>query len=201
MFTYDHYIKTCLRYKEEGYVFKSLNENKKGKSIWMVHDCDLFLENSLEMATIENKEGIFSTFFVRLGARSYNPFNKYYLNIIEEIIRLGHDVGLHYERVFISETVEKDVKRQINLFKNLLNKKIVNFNIHEPTREKIDISKILPEVNRCYNSDYFKNVKYISDSGARWREGCFSSHINSYEKILVSTHPTWWSKTSARENY
>jgi hypothetical protein len=201
MFTYDHYINTCLSYRNEGYTFKDLNEDKKGKSIWMVHDCDLFLENALEMALIEAKNDITSTYFIRLGSRSYNVFSKYYSNIVKEIISLGHEIGLHYERIITSDSIEKDINRQTDLFKSIFNKKLVNFNIHEPVREKIDIGKILPEINRCYNSDYFKNVKYISDSGARWREGCFSNHINKHEKILVSTHPTWWCKASPRENY
>lgn len=198
MFTYKHYLDTCQKYINENYVFRNLSHvnNQEEKSIWMVHDCDSFLENALSLAKKENNINVKSTYFIRLGARAYNPFSEYYRHIITKIKKLDHDIGLHYE-----PSIGKSVKDSIMLFSSLFDFEIKYFNIHEPARTKIDISKIMPKKNRCYNSNYFNKIKYISDSGGRWREGCFSEHINRWDQLLVSTHPVWWYEQTPARNY
>lgn len=197
-FTYKHYQKTCLQYIESGYKFLLLGQkNKKKKSIYMVHDCDFSLESALNLAIKEKEIEIKSTYFLRLGSKNYNILNPYYSDIVKKIIENGHDVGLHYENLFLKEEINYSIK----LISKAIQHKIKYFNVHEPTRSGLDFSLNNSEYNRCYNSRFFKNFKYISDSGGRWREGCFSQHINKYNNLLVSTHPVWWYEESPRFNY
>ena len=117
-FTYKHYKETCLSYIDQGYQFCSLDieEPFLSKLIYMVHDCDFFLEHALRLAHEEKDIGIKSTYFVRLGAREYNLFNPFYSNIVQEILSLGHDIGLHYESIF----ADSDVQYNIDIFLPLL---------------------------------------------------------------------------------
>ncbi len=196
MFTYDHYKNTCLKYVDEGYKFSKLDDNRSPKSIWMVHDCDSFIENAVNLSRLENEIGVKSTYFLRLRARAYNVFSPYTVNLCRTIIDAGHDVGLHYEPIN-----NMTIKDMMSLVSHVLDYPVRFFNIHEPARTGIDIKALLPLNNRCYNSKYFENVKYISDSGGRWREGCFSEHVNRWDQILVSTHPVWWYEQTPARNY
>ena len=45
-------------------------------------------------------------------------------------------------------------------------------------------------------------MKYISDSGARWREGdMFEWLQKNTPKLYVLTHPVWWYDKTTLENY
>ena len=196
MFTYDHYKDTCKKYMNSQYTFCTLDMpvNINKKQVYMVHDVDFDLDNAIELSKIESENNIVSTYFIRIGAKQYNIFNSSTQSKIKEILMHGNKIGFHYERVFEELSVEEDLKKCKDIFKTILNIPILYFNIHEPARTGIDISNLLQNNNRCYNSNFFKNIKYISDSGSRWREGCFSNHINKHNNILVLTHPIWWYK-------
>lgn len=203
MFSYNHYIKTCNAYKDNKYNFCFLDTNvkKEKKQIYMVHDVDFDLDNAIKLSALESKNKIVSTYFIRIGAKNYNIFNEASKNKVKEILKHGNKIGLHYERTFNNLPIEKDIKKCKDILSNFLNVSVSHFNIHEPARTKIDVSKIYVNENRCYNSIFFKNTKYISDSGGRWREGCFSNHINDYNNLLVLTHPVWWYENNPASCY
>ena len=52
-----------------------------------------------------------------------------------------------------------------------------------------------------YENRFFKDIKYLSDSGGRWREGHFNEWVNVENKLQVLTHPWWWFKKYPQENY
>jgi len=57
------------------------------------HDVDRLPENSLRTAQIENSLGIKGSYYFRVVPESYN------LEIMEQIAKLGHEIGYHYEDV------------------------------------------------------------------------------------------------------
>jgi hypothetical protein len=65
----------------------------------------------------------------------------------------------------------------------------------------VSLEKTLLKKNRCHNSSFFQEYKYLSDSSCNWREGCFSKHVGKYSHLLVLTHPIWWYNKSPAENY
>jgi hypothetical protein len=44
-------------------------------------------------------------------------------------------------------------------------------------------------------------MKYISDSSARWREGHFYEWVGKVDLIQVLVHPIWWYQNIPQENY
>jgi len=203
MFTYKHYIETCNEYKRNDYSFclPSFDVDNTKKQIYMFHDVDMKLENAENLAKVEYENCIKSTYFIRIGAGCYNIFNPYYKNIVKRIKKMNHTIGFHYENIFLGQDIEKEIKNNKDMLSRLLGFEVKYFNVHEPHRTGIDISNVLDKNNRCYNSLFFKNVKYLSDSGGRWREGCFSKHINKHKNLLVLAHPFLWYDKSPNENY
>ena len=201
-FTLLHYEKTIKSYIDNGYFFGGTKDKPLDKkNIVMVHDVDHSIEFCKNFSEIEKKCGVKSTYFLRLHAKKYNMLSNSSLREAKSIIDNGHEIGLHYEPSFCKSDYENHIKKEMSILSDFLNYEISVFNIHEPARTGINIGSILRKSNRCYNSEFFKNFKYISDSSCRWREGCFSEHVNKWQNILVLTHPFWWYNESPTENY
>ena len=60
------------------------------------HDVDCSLELALKIAEIENHLGIDSTFFILFHLELYNPFSPSASKIINQILKLVHNIGLNY---------------------------------------------------------------------------------------------------------
>lgn len=201
-FKLSHYKNSLLEYKDAGYDIKnSCKINHAKKDLHLVHDIDFNPSLSLRLAKIEKEVGAVSTYFFRLKALNYNLFSHGVIQVIKELKMMGHNIGLHYEQSSPEINVEYDIQRTIDFVSEMLNMNVPFFNVHEPSRTGLDVSKFLTEKNRSYNSTFFEGYKYLSDSGGRWREGCFSTHINKHDKLLVLTHPLWWYEQSPGENY
>src|SRR4051812_14407902 len=102
-FTFAHYRSTLAQALKLGYKFSTFAGHAKLKSkrrFLMRHDIDLSIDNCLTFAEIEKSLGIRATYFVRLHARLYNPFEFHTYNKLRAIEKLGHEIGLHYEPGF-----------------------------------------------------------------------------------------------------
>lgn len=212
MFTYKYY-QNCLELAfEKGYKFLTCQEFDKikdhNKVVILRHDIDFSLENSVVMAGIEHSLGIKSTYFIRLHAKQYNPLEYKSFRLVQRIKDYGHEIALHHEPDFSFQFIDplQYSKNEIESFNRLFNTHMKGVSTHEPARRGIMIK---PE-----NIDYFgleyesyfdvftKDMKYISDSGCRWREGDMKEWIEKgQEKLYVNTHPFWWFENTPLENY
>jgi|TARA_B100001094_G_scaffold274093_1_gene280857 hypothetical protein len=211
-FTFKHYKDTLQLALNKKYKFLKCEQynliKKHEKVIILRHDIDFSLENALKFANIENKLGIPSTYFIRLHSKYYNPLEYNSYNIIKSIQDLGHEIGFHQEPDFSSlfPNPNEYLKQEIKSFNLLFQTQIKGVSTHEPARRGIQITpQNISEFNLEYES-YFpiftQQMKYISDSGARWREGCMSEWINQEKsKLYINTHPFWWFENSPLENY
>ena len=206
-FTYSHF-KECINLgKKLGFSFYSmhdyLKERPKDNFIVMRHDVDLSLKHALIMAKTEKYLGVKSTYFIR-NTGIYNPFYGKNLEIIRQISKLGHEIGIHCDS---GKLTSKDFKslflNQKKDFELLIHRKIFgaavhkmkNINSHEPNKLNIAeglLSSLDLEYD-AYSGVFMKNIKFISDSKYRWREGCMCNHINKETRLCILTHPIWWS--------
>jgi len=206
-FTLKHYTKTIENYLRLDYKFSTANNsfNSHKKQIYLAHDIDMDTSLVSKMSLAEDLAGVKSTYYFRVRSRNYNILSQENIFLMQSLVDRGHGVGLHYEPRpgFVSKELdyENDICKLLEFLSYSTDLNFNIFNIHEPSRTGIDLSKILVEKNRCYNSPFFEGFKYLSDSGARWREGCFSEHLGKWEKMLVLTHPFWWYDKSPGENY
>ena len=193
-FTFDHY-KECL---------KALRESDT--KYYIYHDVDSHLENALKFSNIESEFGMRCCYFIRVHGK-YNPF--YYPNskIIKKISE-NHIVGLHFEPEYHYLNGEDVFDQMANDYDLLYKSGLVNrylYTTHNIEQLKAkrkycrfhDFSKVEFD---CYDKEE-NNIKYISDSGGRLREGCMCNFIGKEKILKINTHPTWWFEESNLENF
>lgn len=210
-FTFAHYGEILEQAIDLGYVFHTFSGNELVDSprlILMRHDIDLSLENCLRFAQIEHELGVRSTFFVRVHARLYNPFEFQSYQMLRKIESLGHELALHYEPGFalaVAEDEESMVRRDKAILEAVLGHPIVSASAHLPGKTGSTISEDNKESfgikYDAYSPRFMQDFKYLSDSNGRWREGCLCQHLGSFDRLCVLTHGWWWFERSPVENY
>ena len=132
-------------------------------------------ENALRMATIENELQIQSTYYVLFSSRFYNPFENSVKKVLEKIINLGHELGLHFDTQFSPNPLdEKSVVKSLVIQKELLADffkiKIKSFTLHDPdVGDKLFLRKNKYETLKNASSpSYVKKFSYFSDSNGKW---------------------------------
>ncbi|MFH1017405.1 MAG: hypothetical protein V1798_04375 [Pseudomonadota bacterium] len=210
-----HYRRCLQDAKAAGYAFMRMADyvSKKDalegtKLIVLRHDIDHFLPLAVNMAAIENELGISATYFLRLHA-AYNPFSFPNYGSIKKLQSMGHEIGLHHDGDFASlfgEDGGEFFRRDKAVLENILNSKVLGMSSHEPGKSAFlpgddDLAR-LGLAYQAYSGHFTKELKYISDSSSRWREGCMCSFIKrGVPGLCILTHPIWWYSRSPLENY
>jgi hypothetical protein len=170
----------------------------------ILHDLDHPEDNILEIAELERIHQISAKYFIRIHAKNYNPFSLKNLQIYRKLVEMGHELGLHFEPGFYSEnSITEAITKEAEALQFIVGVPIKYLSIHEPARFGSVNQASIPNslLYYCWNSTYYTDKKYISDSSARWREGCMCEHIGKHEKLIILTHPIWWFKETSAENY
>lgn len=196
-FSWVHYAE-CIEAIAEG--------SRYGGSIEMVHDLDLSVHNAWRAAIVEYKEGVKATYFVRLHANGYNALSSSTVGLLYRLRARGHTIGLHFEPDFYGESWKKALMQELALLSDAIRAPVTIVSQHEPSRSVLKLTaEPLPAEARVtvygYGSAHYQGAKYISDSGARWREGCMCEHIGKHERLIVLTHPEWWFVSHPGEGY
>lgn len=198
-FTRSNYRK-ILRTAKENYTFRSyLDFDKKEKFILWRHDVDFSVHSALKLAQIEKKENISSTYFLLLHSELYNLLEKEISDLVFEIIRLGHNIGLHFDSHYYNIKTEGELKKHLHfekkILENIFKQKIKVFSFHKTTPFTMGCQnwKYAGMIN-TYAEYFQKNVDYCSDSNGIWRfkrlEDVLKSGLNARMQVL--THPEWW---------
>jgi hypothetical protein len=134
------------------------------------------------------------------------------LALLRRIHDRGHQIGLHFEPDMYGADWPTGLEREVELLRAALPEiDIARVSQHEPTRSKIKLAEqglpaelvvSLTDITLYgFGSAHYAGAKYISDSGARWREGCMCEHIGKHQKLIVLTHPEWWFGNHIGEGY
>ena len=153
-FKLSHFKEILERAKELGYVFTTFRDYEKvsdsNRLIILRHDIDYSITRALEIAKIESDLNIKATYFVRLHSKDYNPFEfKVYIKL-REIVKLGHELGLHFEALDVSHITAEDeinvFKREKTILENILNQPVYTAAQHGD----------FTGVSRNWNSHFFR---------------------------------------------
>jgi hypothetical protein len=210
-FKLSHY-EYCLRSaKEKRYSFALMRDHKssiKENVIFLRHDVDSNPDQALLFSDIERKLGIRSTYFFRVHSGD-NLFSLNNYRAIKQLMKGGHEIGLHAETDFASLVGEHELPvllRAKAVLEAVVGTRIAGVSMHEPVRssrrlQKSDIKKLGFKYD-AYDARFFERLKYISDSSCRWREGCMCNFIQARApRLYILTHPVWWFRQSPIENY
>lgn len=175
-FSLNHYVECIELAEQEGYKIKRVCDynNEDKKVILLRHDIDFSLKYALELAKLEYQIGIKSSYYVYLHSWGYNALAPESMDIIKKISKMGHEIGLHYDSRYLLHC-------EGNIIHDLIHEKEITFSQHNPG--------MTDKLNNDVNS---LPLKYISDSGRNWREGCMCEHIGKHNKLHILVHPIWW---------
>lgn len=192
-FSYLHFEDTLRKFTKK-YHFSNFTNFSKNDVI-LRHDIDYSLDAALKIAEIEKKLDIKSTFFVLFHAEMYNLFSSSSIKIINKILDMGHDLGLHYDSSAIFQLGKNTadiIKSEIQTMEQHFKIKIEAVSAHDPT---LNGKLTLPSnVVNAYSKEFVKERKYLSDSVQYWREGCFCNYFDKFEKFQILIHPIWWTE-------
>jgi hypothetical protein len=192
-FTLEHY-RFCL---EQAYVTNTNGE--------ITYDIDYPPHNLLRVAEIERTIGFTTKYFVRLPAKYHNALSFDSIQIFKSLAHsFGHEIGPHCEAGYYqSEKIGEAIVYKTDILAKALECPILYFSLHAPAKCGTIVSPSISSSLKyyCYDSPYYAGKKYICDSGGRWREGCFCSHIGRHNALIVVMHPNWWFEKTPAENY
>ncbi len=198
-FTVAHY-RELLKLAKENYRFIGYGDIEFGSRfvLWR-HDCDFSLNRSLRLAGIEREYDIRATYFLNPHSEFYNPLEADQARIVETIISLGHDIGLHFDAAYYEVRSENDldelVAREAGWLYDWFGVKPVAFSFHNPSTLLLSCEQDqYGGLINCYSRTFKQKICYCSDSNGYWRfqrlHDALRDPGNEYLQVL--THDAWW---------
>ena len=212
-FSYKEYIDIINVLGKKRAIVNYHDISRHEKFVLLRHDVEYSMKRSLDMAILENKNSIKSTYFFQIRNNTYNVLSEENTEICKNIISLGHEVGLHvhlgslkYKNTLEEKDVKEIIKKDIDILSRNLDYNVRVFSYHRPTKKILTFNKNYDGYINAYNSKFFKlcdnleeikneDVKYIADSNHKWKYGHpLSENILKYDKIHMLTHPFSWTE-------
>lgn len=202
-YTYTAYKGLMQKLKDNGYSpirFCDVSDSVKFPAI-IRHDVDMDLARALEMAKFENEIGIKSTYFVLLSSEYYNLFSGKDLKAANDILNLGHEIGLHFDVTTLDEEanlddIQKGIIKEKELIEIGLGIQLKSISWHIPRKDLLGVHlDFLDDLKiwNAYDPYFYSGYKYVSDSMMRWREPV-EEYIEKkeFKKMQILTHPVWY---------
>ena len=197
-FTWDAYVALLKLLKEKKYEFTNYHEYNSitGNCVILRHDIDNSIEKAYEMALLESKAGVKSTYFVMLTSEFYNVAAARNTKFLLEMKDMGHEIGLHYDETVYNHN-ESDIKavaeRERTILESVLQIPINTISMHRPSKEALESDWKFENMINRYSKEFFVDFKYVSDSRRCWRES-IENIICSHEhnRLHVLTHAFWY---------
>ncbi|MEK6578955.1 MAG: hypothetical protein AABZ55_06990, partial [Bdellovibrionota bacterium] len=143
-----------------------------------------------------------ATYFLLLHSEFYNLLEKDASHCAREIIRNGHNIGLHFDASYYAitseEQLEKHLRREQALLEDLFEVRIRSFSFHitDPFTMSCMRQSYAGLLN-CYSDFFQKEVTYCSDSNGYWRFKRLEDVLkDNPKKLQVLTHPALWQDKS-----
>jgi len=194
-FTLKSYVK-LLAYLDQIYTIVPFCKlpNKDTPYLILRHDIDISLPAALKMARIERDLGIRSTYFVLFSSEFYDTCERNNVEILKQILKLGHEIGLHYyptQYRLYKQNPKKILKREIQLLENILGTKIYSIARHGPW-DRDPFARIKEYINA--NHLYMRRDLFVHESNRAWipLHGLLELLNKPPKKVQLLVHPENW---------
>lgn len=200
-FTYDDYCSLLSLIEQRGYeIVDYYNWEEKKRCIILRHDVDNDLSKALKLAQVEQSKGVKSTYFVLITSDFYNIFSKDNRKKITEIIKCGHQIGLHFDEMayFIPpgrryDAICEKILYEAKLLEMVAEKPVKVVSMHRPSKEMLTKKLVIPGMINAYGAPFFDDFKYLSDSRRHWREPVEEIVTSGkYDRLQILTHAFWY---------
>lgn len=195
-FTLGGYIKRLEVLLDRGYsISGDFREVESTRTLYLRHDVDLSLEAAVEVARIEAQIGVSSTYFVLLTSDYYNPLSSTSRKMLEELLKLGHSLGLHFDQSVYSDksprTLSESVLKEARLLEALTGLPTLFFSQHRPGTHGFFSNHNL-EIHDVYSQIESPMISYFSDATGTFRFGDYQAEVEAGKSFQLLTHPIWW---------
>ncbi|MCW5943258.1 MAG: hypothetical protein KIS66_13580 [Fimbriimonadaceae bacterium] len=204
-FTLADFVRFVRAFLEAGYRFSDYEEVARerptaGRIALMRHDIDFDVLAAARMARVEADLGVRAAYFFLLRTPFYSVFNEAETAAIREILAMGHEVGLHFDRgSYPKEMATEDLaaacRKEASILGEWLDSPVRVLSYHRPGPVEIEgrAENSHPLLN-TYMPAFTTAIEYRSDSGGRWRYGhpFESDAFRSGNPIQILIHPIWW---------
>jgi hypothetical protein len=198
-FTVSHY-RELITLAKNNYVFSKYGQIPWGRKfvLWR-HDCDFSLNRAFALARVESEQGICATYFLNPHCEFYNLYEKSQHRLVQEILVLGHDIGLHFDAAFYEihneDMLSVKVRDEAAMLEGLFGVKPSAFSFHNPVTSHMDCeAESYGGVLNCYSRRFKAEIPYCSDSNGYWRFRRLWNVLSEGKDpcLQVLTHPGWW---------
>jgi hypothetical protein len=186
--------------RDNNYRFIRFDEIKRplnGKNCILRHDIDADLYAAHTIAKIDAWNGISSTFFLMLRSPLYNLFSRYNSWYVEEILGMGHAIGLHYDAAFTPKhkvNMHNSIYHEITILEEMFDTHVDAVSFHQPGSDILRGNIRIPHKINTYNNNDMREFCYISDSNMIFKYAdpfeVFST--GRYNNVHLLLHPLWW---------
>jgi len=184
--------------------YQSVYEEDYKKTILVRHDIDVSLYDALKLAEVEATVGIKATYFIWLRSNFYNPLSIEGREIIEKIITLGHDIGLHFDPTSLTSgaNIDDAVRKEVEVFESMINTKITAVSFHQPPKELISSdNEYLANLPQVYSKTIFDKFTYFADSNCKWSKPIEELIKAEHKHIQFLVHPVWWTNSDVEDKF
>jgi len=199
-YDYDWYRSFLNRCREAGFHFRQFDERATEGAVFLRHDVDWSPRRALAKAEIEAETDVVATYFFLVTSPFYNALEEDVVEIVHEISRLGHDVGLHFasQAHFEDEPAGNLLVEQIEIDRSILASRVDGLTktvaFHNPPEWVLN--RVFDGLTHTYEPWFFSEITYRSDSLGRWRDDPpFPDGFGEFESIQVLTHPAFWGES------
>ena len=172
--------------------FETASSNKK--HLILRHDIDMSLGYAVQMAKCEQSIGVQATYFVLIRSDLYNCLTAENKDCMNEIVSMGHSIGLHFDASLYEQTpeaLEIAVAQECTLLQNFIGTNIKMVSFHRPAKNLYGYAPKLAGRMHAYQPKFFNDMEYCSDSNGDWHHG--HPLDRSLDKAMqLLTHPIWW---------
>lgn len=190
------YIDLMQSFLRRGYdfiFFHELDPKVQGQLI-LRHDIDFDTNAALQMAEMEAMLGVRSTYFFLLCSRSYNLLHPTDAANVRAIRDMGHEISLHFDSTLYTD-IQEGLKHEAEIFRSCFGREVRITSFHRPDTEMIRKHPgAIQGIEHTYQSKYFRDMKYMSDSTGVWRFGhpCDTTEFTQKRNAQLLIHPIWW---------
>lgn len=190
--SYEDLIKAFI---ENGYETKLFDSSIEPKNhLILRHDIDFDCQYANEIACVENSLGVKASYFFLLTNDSYNLLSQKNKSRVFDIKEKGHRISLHFDPIVYGADFLEGFRYEREVFERTFQTKIEIVSIHRPTEFFLNYDEKLDDVEHTYQKKYFKDLKYMSDSGGNFRFGhpLEDEDFARKNSIQLLIHPIWW---------
>jgi hypothetical protein len=181
--------------------FRDFAGGAEPEAPWVLlrHDVDYDPAAALRLARLESDLGVSASYFVLFGAPCYDPLASENAGFAAELVRLGHEVGLHYDlRVLAAvpeERRERLLESQAELLAALSGEPVLSIAGHQPGLFGTDPKAGARRFVDAYAPRFFREIPYVSDSGRAFRDAgwrVLSGGEPLPQRFQLVLHPIDW---------